>query len=182
MQPIDTVHARYDSGTMILHWLTAVLVLGQWLGAQTIDWFPKGALRVDARSLHMTGGILLGIIIVCRILWRVTKGRQLPGVGSPPVRIVAKATHWGLYALVIFMILVGIALAWTRGENLFNLVTIPAFDPGNRALPDRIQGIHATVGWLILGLAGLHAGAALFHRYVWHDGVLGRMWPWARSA
>ena len=182
MQPVDIANTRYDTRTMVFHWLTAVLVLAQWLGAQTIDWFPKGALRVDARSMHITGGVLLGIILFCRILWRVTNGRRLPGVGSPSVRFIAKATHWGLYALVILMILVGIALAWTRGDSLFNLVTIPAFDPGNRALAHQIQDIHATVGWLILGLAGLHAAAALFHRYVWRDSVLARMWPWARSA
>jgi len=37
--------------------------------------------------------------------------------------------------------------------------------------------VHATIGLLILGLAGLHAGAALVHRYLWHDGVLARMLP-----
>ena len=35
----------------------------------------------------------------------------------------------------------------------------------------------ALVGWVILALAGLHAGAALVHRYLWHDGVLARMLP-----
>ena len=89
--------------------------------------------------------------------------------------MIAKATHWGLYALLVAMLLVGMALAWTRGDSLFNLFTIPAFDPGNHALPHQVQEVHATIGWIIVAVAGLHASAALFHRYVWRDGVLDRM-------
>jgi len=40
-----------------------------------------------------------------------------------------------------------------------------------------VQEVHATIAWLILALAGLHASAALVHRCLWHDGVLGRMLP-----
>jgi len=86
-------------------------------------------------------------------------------------------TQWGLYALLVAMVLVGMFLAWTRGDSIFNLFSIPAFDPGNRALADQVQEVHATIAWLILALAGLHASATLVHRCLWHDGVLGRMLP-----
>jgi len=36
---------------------------------------------------------------------------------------------------------------------------------------------HNAVGFLILALAGLHAAAALLHRYAWKDQVLERMLP-----
>ncbi len=91
--------------------------------------------------------------------------------------MVAKATHWGLYALLTAMVLAGMFLTWTRGDSVFNLFSIPAYDPANKALPNQVQEVHATIGWLILGLAGLHAAAALVHRYLWHDAVLGRMLP-----
>ncbi len=58
--------------------LPLLLVLGQWLGAQVIDWFPKGPLRVDARSVHIVFGALLAILIVARLVWRRTRGRELP--------------------------------------------------------------------------------------------------------
>ena len=88
---------------------------------------------------------------------------------------MAKATHWGLYALVGAMVAAGLFLTWTRGDSLFNLVKIPAYDPGNRALTHQVQEIHATIGYLILAVAGLHAAAALVHHFVWRDGVLNRM-------
>lgn len=177
MQPVTTGAKRYDSMTMFFHWATALLVLTQWLGAQVIDWFPRGPLRVDARSVHITFGVLLAALLAARVIWRLTGGRRLPLADKGALNVVAKGTHWGLYALLAAMVLAGLFLAWTRGDSIFNLFSIPAYDPANKDLPDQVQEVHATIGWLILGLAGLHAAAALVHRYLWHDGVLGRMLP-----
>ena len=177
MQPVSADAKRYDPATMFFHWATAVLVVCQWLGAQTIDWFPRGPLRVDARSVHITAGLVLTALLAARLLWRVTRGRRLPLADHGALNLVAKATHWGLYALLGAMVLVGMVLVWARGDSIFNLFSIPAYDPSNPGLKDQVQGVHATIGWVILALAGLHAGAALVHRYVWHDGVLARMLP-----
>ncbi len=177
MQTVDPSAQRYDPVTMFFHWATALLVVTQWLGAQTIDWFPRGALRVDARSMHITFGVVLAALLAGRIIWRMTKGRRLPLADKGALNVVAKATHWGLYALLAAMVLAGIFLTWCRGDSVFNLFSIPAYDPADKALPDQVQEVHATIGWLILALAGLHAAAALVHRYLWDDGVLGRMLP-----
>lgn len=37
--------SRYDRRTILLHWMTAGLVAMEWLGAQVIDWFPRGPLK-----------------------------------------------------------------------------------------------------------------------------------------
>lgn len=177
MQPISYRAARYDKATIYFHWAIAILVVAQWLGAQTIDWFPRGPLRVDARSMHITLGVILAVILVGRIFWRLTFGRRLPAADKGMLNIVAKATHWGLYALLLTMVLVGIFLVWTRGDSIFNLVSIPAFQPGNKELADKVHDVHAIIGLLIIGLAGLHAAAALYHHYVWRDNVLSRMLP-----
>lgn len=177
MQPVSTNAQRYDATTMFFHWATALLVASQWLGAQAIDLFPRGPLRVDARSLHITFGVLLAALLLARMLWRATRGRRLPLADKGALNVVAKATHWGLYALLAAMVLAGMFLTWTRGDSIFNLFSIPAYDPGNRALADQVQEVHGAIGWIILALAGVHASAALVHRYLWHDGVLGRMLP-----
>ena len=118
---------------------------------------------------------------ISRIAWRLTRGRRLPLADGPVLTFIAKTTHWGLYALVTAMVIVGMALAWTRGDSIFTLFTLPAFDPSNHALADQVQEIHATIGWIIVVVVGLHATAALFHRLVWNDGVLGRMLPAGRT-
>jgi cytochrome b561 len=77
--------------------------------------------------------------------------------------------------LLLMMIEVGVFLAWARGDDMFGLFRIPAFEPGNRPLVDKVQDIHATIGWIIVGVAGLHAAAAFAHRHLCNDGVLHRM-------
>ena len=176
MQPPDSTVTTYDPTTRFFHWATALLVVTQWAGGQTIDWFPSGPLRVDARSVHITAGVLLTILLAARIIWRLTRGRRLPPADRGALNVLAKSTHWGLYALLVAMVLVGLFLTWARGDNIFNLFKIPQYQPG-RTLANQVLELHATIAWVILALAGLHAAAAIVHRLLWHDSVLGRMWP-----
>jgi len=41
------MHERYDRPTIVLHWLTAVLVTVQWLIGRTTGLMARGPLRVD---------------------------------------------------------------------------------------------------------------------------------------
>ena len=54
---------------------------------------------------------------------------------------------------------------------------VPAAGGERPVIADQVQEVHALLGWVILAMAGLHAEAALAHRYLWRDGVLGRMLP-----
>ncbi len=177
MQPVSHVANRYDGSMIAVHWFTAWLVVEQWLGAQVIDYFPRTPLRVDARSVHITLGATLAIILLGRLYWRATSGRRLWPADTGWLNAVAKVTHWRLFALLTAVVLVGILLTWTWGNSLFNLGSVPACGPGYKDLPDMSQEIHAIIGCLILGLAGLHTAAALAHRLIWYDGALGRMLP-----
>jgi cytochrome b561 len=182
MQPIAQGGTRYDARTMFYHWTIAALVVLQWIGAQTIDFFPKGPLRVDAKSTHIILGLLLGALLIGRIVWRLTGGRRLPAVDLPALEIVAKATHYGLYVLLVAIVFLGIFVTWGQGDSIFNAFRIPLLDPQNPKLGDAIQGWHGFVANAILILAGAHASAAFFHHYVLRDGVLARMVPWAEPA
>jgi cytochrome b561 len=168
---------RYDYATIVLHWITAVLIGVLWVIGQTVDFAPSGPLRVDYRSLHIALGVALMGVIALRVLWRLTHGRSLPGVGSEWMERVARLTHWVLYLLIATTLVLGLVNVWVRGDVIFNLFTVPAFDPGNRALRRLIGDWHALAANGILILAGLHAAAALFHHYVLRDGVLRRMLP-----
>ncbi len=179
MEAVDTTARRYDGRTIFFHWLTLFLVVVQFAIAWTIDDFPRGSLRVDARSAHITIGAILAIVLVARLIWRATRGRRLAAADHGVLHVVAKGTHWGLYLLLLAMVSVGLFLAWTRGDSLFNVVTIPKFDPTNDDLRHQAQELHATIGWVIIGLVSLHGLAAIAHRVFWKDGVLSRMAPHA---
>lgn len=177
MQPVSADARHYDRATMAFHWAIAVLVVVQWLGAQVIDWFPRGALRVDARSVHIVGGVLVAGLLAARIIWRATGGRRLPLADKGALNVIAKGTHWILYLLLLAMVTAGLALTWARGDSIFGLFSIPSFAPGDRDLAHQLEELHNLIGYAILALAAMHASAALVHRYLWHDGVLARMLP-----
>jgi len=168
---------RYDTTTIMLHWLTALLVGLQWAIGQTLNWVPKGPGRQDYLGVHLTIGVLIAAALLFRLAWRVGPGRRLPAADPPLLHLVAKCTHWGLYVLLAATACLGITSAWAEGAPIYTLATIPSFAPGNHDLARALTGWHGTVADATLILAGLHACAALFHQYVLRDRLIRRMAP-----
>ena len=168
---------NYDTRSIALHWATAALVIVLWCLGQTIDWFPKGTPRLAARSTHICIGVAIGLILFYRIVWRATEGRRLPAAGSPVVAALSKFVHVMLYATLVATVILGIANTWVRGDNIFNLFTVPAFDPGNKVLRGQVEDLHSWLANFLVILAGIHAAAGLTHHFLWKDGVLRRMLP-----
>lgn len=177
MTPVDHSEKYYDKSTIVFHWLTTILVIAQWIGAHLIDEFPRGALRIDAISAHITFGVLIGLLTAARLWWRLTQGTRLPGVGTGTIQFLAKAMHWGLYLLILGTVGLGLTLVSLHSFNYFNLFSLPTIATGSRALVGSVLEIHELIATLILIAAGLHAVMALVHHYVWRDSVLARMIP-----
>jgi cytochrome b561 len=173
---------RHTRTVIALHWLTAGLVAALWIIGQTVDFAPRGALRVDYRSIHIGLGVALAVVLGVRLVWRGTRGGMLPPLDRGLLRLVAQVMHGLLYALLICVVVLGIANASVRGDSLFNLFAIPSFAPGDRGLRRAIGGYHALAANGLLILASLHAAAGLFHHFVLRDATLRRMLPWATAA
>lgn len=173
------VNVKYDRTTISLHWITAGLVVVLWIIGQTADWLPDGPLHTDYWSIHVVLGFALAAVIAWRMIWRNSGGRRLPAADTGVLHLAAEATHYGLYILLLVVIVLGIINAYVRGYNLFDLVSLPQI--GDRAMRKPITHWHGFAANLLLVLAGLHAAAALFHHYIIGDKVLARMAP-ARDA
>jgi len=171
---------RYDATTIWLHWATALLVVAQWIGGQTIDWYPRGLPRVEARSVHIVLGLCLTAVLVTRIVWRATRGRSLPRVDAGVLHILAKATHHTLYLLLSIIVVLGLVLMLARNDSIFDLFKMPPLIPADHDLRESLGAWHGRVANVILILAGVHAAAALVHHFLWRDGVLARMSPHGR--
>ena len=85
--------------------------------------------------------------------------------------------HGLLYLLLAAVLVLGVANVWVRGDSIFGLFKVPAFDPTDRALRRTVGGLHELSVNLLLVLGGLHALAGLFHHVVLKDQVLRRMLP-----
>ena len=166
---------RYDTSTIVLHWCTAVLITLLWTVGQIIDWFPRGTPRVSARSTHILLGALLICVISARIFWRSRHGLRLPLAEPPWMGLVAKGTHYTLYVLVVSTVVLGALNVWNRGDHFFGLFVFP-----KRVAPDDhfktlVEDLHALSANVLIGLAAVHALAALARHFVKRDGVLRRM-------
>jgi cytochrome b561 len=166
---------RYDKRTIGLHWAGATLVVLLWCLGQTIDWFPKGTPRISARSTHITLGVLLILLLMFRIWWRSTGGRKLPESAYTTQQKIASWLHVGIYLLLLVTVSLGLANVWVRGDTVFHLFTVPAFDPANKELREQVEDTHALLANTVAVVAVLHAAFALYHHFIVRDGVLRRM-------
>jgi cytochrome b561 len=171
------IPARYDGVSILLHWVTAALVVTLWTLGQTIDFFPKGAPKIDARSTHFLLGATLGIVLIIRMAWRASAGRSLPLAERGWMGLAARAVHYGLYVLLATTVVLGIFNAWQRGDVVFNVFTIPKLVPGDTTLKKTLEALHGDFADAVLIVAGLHAAAALVHHYLLRNPVLRRMLP-----
>jgi cytochrome b561 len=175
--PISSVAETYDSRTVKLHWISAVLVMVLWLLGQSIDSFPKGTPRVTVRSLHIAIGVLLGLVLALRLVWRRSGGAALAPADPGFLGKISVGVHHLLYVLLLASVIAGLVNVWIRGDAVFNWFTVPEFDPGNKALRHNAGELHEFLANTLLIVAGLHALAAVWHHRVLKDGVLRRMWP-----
>ena len=168
---------RYDKTTMALHWATALLVAVLWIIGQTADWFPDGPFQSAYWSSHVVLGFALAVILIWRLVWRYSGGRGLPAADAGMLHVLAKATHYGLYLLLVSVVTLGVVNAVVRGYSIYGLFHLPQL--GDRAWRRPITDWHGLAANIMLALAGVHAAAALVHQYLWRDGLLGRMMPGA---
>jgi cytochrome b561 len=174
----DPLH--YDRITILLHWLTALLVVTLFALAEIWDFLPHDApLRKNLEELHVSFGLLLTAVLLLRLGWRVTFGRHLLAAATGLQGLAAKAMHIALYILLTVQVGLGFWFRWAQAETFtfFGLFSIPSIMEKNRDLAHTLGDLHDTVAWTIIILAGLHAAAALAHHFVWKDGVLARMLP-----
>jgi cytochrome b561 len=175
--------ARFDGTTIALHWLALLLVVLLFGTAWTRSFAEDAASADRLLALHRAAGVLLWVLTLARIGWRLTGGArvrldlQLPRAQ----RVAARATEYGLLALLIVQPVLGLAHSLSRGRTFDLLVlTVPPLLPPNRAASHLLHELHEQAAWLLLVLIGIHAAAALFHRFAMRDRVLQSMLPVAQ--
>lgn len=175
---------RYDGVTITLHWVVAIGVLFQWGGAHAIDLFPRGAPRVDARSVHILVGLSLLLLTIWRIGWRARRGATFQPDRRRGLAIAAQMGHFALYAVLLATFALGAFDAWVRGDSIMGLFQIPRWGDlaptARHALANQVVRLHELAANLLLILAAGHAAVAFAHHFWLRDGVLARMITFVR--
>jgi cytochrome b561 len=172
---------RFEHISIGLHWLTVLLILGQFTTAwirEVLDHDRSLALAILAT--HRTMGVLTWIVGLARLAWRQNFAYLPTFPPSMPKlqQSIAKANEYGIYALLFVQPITGLGNVLFRGHPFELFVwQVPALLEPNPAIRSLFVLAHEFGAKALLALVGLHAGAALFHRLVLRDGVLQRMLP-----
>ena len=151
----------YTRLQIALHWGAALLIVQQYLFKDAIaaawDAAAKGVETAFNPLVlaHVAGGALVMLFALWRLSIRARRGSPVMVGDNAAQRALAKATHVGLYALMILMPLSG-SMAWFGGVDL------------------AAQG-HNVLKIVLLALVALHVLGALYHQFVLKDGLINRM-------
>jgi cytochrome b561 len=176
-----TDRLQYGTTAKVFHWLIVALLLVQ---------YPIGWLMPDLHrnmkpgapmTFHISFGITILLLIVLRLVWRLTHP-VAPESSLPPwQRLSSEAVHWLLYVLVLATTVTGWLFASFRGWSVsfFYLLPIPMpmLSSGNEAAGKAIDGLHQAAEWALLVVIGIHVAAALAHLFIYRDRIMQRMLP-----
>lgn len=169
----------YGLIAITLHWLVAVAVVGLFglgLWMSELDyydaWYKRGP------ELHKGIGILLFIAVAFRLAWRLRDPVPRPEpTHAPWEHRLAGIAHYLLYALLFAVMIAGYLISTADGRpiSVFGLFSVPATLSGLPEQEDIAGEIHEWLAFVLIGLAALHALAALKHHFIDRDRTLKRM-------
>ena len=152
----------YSRAQIALHWIVAALIVPQFVLhdgiAEAWDKLEDGiAAGFDPLVAgHVVGGIAILALVIWRLSLRARRGAPPPPEAEhPALKLVAKATHGGLYLLLVLMPVSGLA-AWFGGV-------------------EAAAEAHETMKVALLALVLLHVAGALYQQFVLKTNLMERM-------
>lgn len=176
---------QYSRVASLLHWFIGIALLAQIsFGFLLDDLAPRGTpSRGTVINLHKSVGIVLGVLILLRLLWRLRHTPPAwPSTMSALQRRAAHVGHVALYVCMVAMPLSGyIASNFSKhGVKFFGLV----LRPWGADLPvvyNALNGVHEITALLFTALIVGHVLMALKHALLDRDGVFRRISLWSKQ-
>jgi cytochrome b561 len=174
------VTERYTATARLLHWATAAAILAMFvLGIWMIYFKPAdSALRHRLYNLHESLGVTILLIVLLRVVVRISRPPPPLPAGMPgAVRLAAAFNHFGLYALLLVMPVIGFLSNNAQGVPLvwFELVRLPSALTKDDDAAHALSALHWAGALTLFALVGAHLGGAAYHALIRRDDVLQRM-------
>ena len=174
------------------HWTTAALFLGSYVSYYYLHWFTeaKSPESFNALQIHFSIGVTVAVIVVLRIIWRMTNRLPSDEPGTALEHFAAHAGHYALYATMIIMPVTGY-LGTGGNIDYFFTFEIPKFESTQlfdtvvktglgmtfKEFEKPMDFIHKDLmgAWIVWLLILGHVLAALYHHFVKKDRTLYKM-------
>jgi cytochrome b561 len=173
----------YSGLQKLLHWVIALFVftmipVGIYMvrrGAAT----NFDATTNDIYTAHKTFGVLVLLLVIARIIVRVSRGTPAPEPTLNRLQVVmSESVHGMLYLMLVFVPLLGWAGVSAYGaRGILGGFELPALLGKDTLLGEMILRYHGFAAFFLGLLVMAHLGAALLHRFILKDGVMRRMLP-----
>lgn len=185
---MNTEVTRYSRVAIVLHWLTALLIIGMLaVGKYMVSLAEDDSLRFALTQWHKSFGLTILALTLLRIVWRFThKKPALPASMRGWERFAAHSSHILFYLLIIFLPLSGWLMVSASPLNittyLFDWIRVPHLPAvasvSNKAeLAEQFNQLHIYASTVLILLLLLHIGAAMRHQLVLKDNLMRRMLP-----
>lgn len=169
--------AGYGWISIILHWLTAVVIIVLLFAGSSIA-STDPIERAAALNFHTSIGISCYVFLWGRIVWRIVVGHPGPNERQRGLFFeLGKWTHWVLMVALAGMLVSGPAMAWAGGTDIvvFDWFEIPAASEPLFAVRDALHIVHRSCAITIFVGIILHLGGVYKHTAFNHDGTFIRM-------
>lgn len=159
------------------HWIMAFLIIGMLGVGVYMTGLPPSDTKWMLYGLHKTFGVILLILVLIRLIWRLSHSiPDLPPL-SPLHYFMAKVSPWVLYFLMLIMPLSGYVMSVAGGHPIaiFNWVTLPDLIGPNKPLAALANQTHGIAGNIFIVVLFFHFSAALYHHWILKNDILKRM-------
>ena len=174
---------RYSTTAILLHWLTAVLIVcGFTLGLSMVG-LPLSRQKLQWYAWHKWIGVSVFLLTCARLAWRWSHpAPPLPPMPAWQAR-AALLSHGALYVLLLAIPLSGWSFSSAAGVQVvyLGLVPLPDLFAKDRQTAAILLAVHQTLNFTLLALVCLHTAAALKHQFVDKDDLLARMLPFKKG-
>jgi cytochrome b561 len=165
--------------SILLHWLMGIAVISLFgLGWYMVDLTYYDSLYNTLPFMHKSIGIVFGLLLILRLVWKVINVTPEPGNSlSPLERLAAKTVHLGFYGLMVLIVISGylISTADNSSISVFDIFVVPATITSIPEQEDIAGLVHEYLSYSIIGLTFLHAAASLKHHFIDKDNTLRKM-------
>jgi len=172
----NIVVERYPRSLRILHWTRMVLILGLiWAGWHMTSLDDEVPSKYELYyPWHKSFGILAFLVVLVQLAIRI----RTPKLPEPPVtlakyeRVLSKAVHRAMYALLVIVPLMGYSMSstFTMSDGVFFFGTnLPELLPKNDNWFVVFQWLHKVLAYTLLALIALHVVGAIKHRFFDRD-------------
>lgn len=169
---------RYPAALRVLHWSIALLFGAQVALILVFHQLQSVEMGRLVLAGHRMGGLALFGLVAARIA--VSPWLRPPSTGPALPswqRMAAAATHGLMIAALVGQPLLGMAVAWSRGDavTVFGLIKLPQLFTLAPAQAAQVELMHKWLAYGLMALLALHLGAVAFNHLVRRVSVIQRI-------